>query len=633
MCIRDSVKGEGLSQKESAYSISTITSKNIEDLGLSRTADIVEQIPGVKITEYNQGGISNAVVMRGFSSGIHGGDMGIYLDGIPLNEYYGHGGGYGDPNVIIPLELDRVLAYKGPSSALYGNFSRAGTIAFFTKQKGDYNKYLLKYGSNETFDAQTAIGTGITDKLWNNTAVQFYRTGGYTENSEHFLGNASTRLTYNPFDKFEVSLSMRAHKSDWDAPGYISKTQWEDKDLMYKQDPAIGDDGGNRQQFSERLDMAYSINKEMKVILWGFALQSDWTRWANFGGGQSESYYNIQKYGAGANFNYKNSLVSAVGGFDFFRDDTDAKKYDSVDRVRGTETQNISTVFDNHAFFGEGEINLIKYFRPLLGLRVDMFSGKENNRIDGTTGDFSLSDYSHFSPKAGFRSTILDKILDFRFSVSNGFIMPPADAMHNNSDVDPATIWQYETGLTGSYEKLIVCDMSWYLIDTKNEVQETAPNSGIYQNLGETRRMGFEADIKINPIKMIELKGSYGYARTEIRKNSDSALEGKEITGIPEMTADAGIRFTSPWGAGVSMDYRYVGQWYTKSDNSDKYDGHHLVDMGIFYKVDTDKQNIYINFEITNLTNTHYASFASEDWGMWSTGAPRRYWLSANMKW
>ncbi|HNW29615.1 MAG TPA: Plug domain-containing protein, partial [Spirochaetota bacterium] len=127
------VKGEQF-LKKSPYTINVVNSNDIEKQGISRTADIIKSVPGVKMHEYDQGGVSNAIAIRGFQSGVHGGDMGVYLDGIPLNEYYGHGGGYADPNILIPMELDKVLVYKGPSSALYGNFSRGGTIVYITKK-------------------------------------------------------------------------------------------------------------------------------------------------------------------------------------------------------------------------------------------------------------------------------------------------------------------------------------------------------------------------------------------------------------------------------------------------------------------------------------------------------------------
>lgn len=626
------VKGEVFSQQQSAYSITRIGSKEIEDMNISRTADILSSVPGIKITEYNQGGISNAVTMRGFSSGVHGGDMGVYLDGIPLNEYYGHGGGYADPNVVIPIEIDRVMVYRGPSSALYGNFSRAGTVAFYSKKKGEYDALSMKYGSFQTFDTQASLGTQLSENLWNNTAVQVYRTGGYTENSEHLLGNASTRFTCDVTNDLELSVSLRAHAADWEAPGYISRDQWEDEEGRFDQDPAIGNDGGERQQFSERLDAAYTVNNNMKLLFWGFALQSEWIRWADFGGGQSERNYEIAKYGAGMNANYKNDNVNAIGGIEFYRDDTDYEQFPTAERVKtGALTKDTRTKFDNYAVFAEGEIDLIQYFKPTAGVRVDVFTGEEKDYLNDTERDFSVEDYWHASPKVGFISTLVKDVLDLRFNVSNGFIMPPAEALHENKDVDPAEIWQYEAGITITYQEYAWFDVAAYVMDTKNEVQEIPSGSGEYRNYGETRRKGVEAAVKLNPVKMLEIAGNYSYTDTEITKNEDSSLEGKSITSIPEMKADASVKGITPFGIYGMVEWTYVGDWYVDKANDDTYNGHNIFDAAVGYTVDSGDQKVDVKFEVKNILNEHYATFASGS--MWATGAPRSYWVSANIKW
>lgn len=624
------VKGEVFSEKDSAYSINRIDAKKIEKLKISRTADILNEVPGVNISEYGQGGLSNAVTMRGFNSGIHGGDMGIYLDGIPLNEYYGHGGGYGDPNVLVPLELDRVMVYKGPTSALFGNFSRAGTVAFFTRKKGEYTDLAMKTGSNNTFDTQAALGTKIARNFWVNAALQAYRTDGYTENSEHLYGNASTRLTWQPTKKLEISLSLRAHGASWNAPDYITRTQWEDPATRFLQDPGKENDGGERNQFSERLDASYSINDRLKVIYWAFGLQADWIRWRTKTS-QSEKDYHIHKYGTGANVNYRDKIFSITGGIEYYADDTDYEQWDSSYREKLTQSSNISTVFHNLVFFGEGEIKIHRFFRPTVGVRADLFAGKEKDYLNSTSSRFHMDKYWHISPKAGFVSTLITNWLDFKFSTSNGFIMPSASAISTGADVDPAQIWQYEAGFIGTFMKYAKLDITGYILDTTNEIQDTT-GSGDYQNVGETRRMGIESDLQITPIKGLEIKGSLTYTHSEILKSPENpATEGKAIVTVPKIKTKMGIEYTSPLNLGGRFNWTFAGESWVDGENTEKCPSYHLLDIAVFYTLPLSGKKIDLQFEIKNLANEHYASFAG--WGLWSTGAPRTYWFSANMKW
>ena len=157
------VKGEAIPRSFEPSTVNIITSDEIEDLRLDRTSDILEEIPGVEIRNFNQGGVANAFSMRGFRSCGHGGDAAIYIDGIPLNEGESHADGYADMNVIIPLEIDRLEVYKGPSSVLSGNFARAGTLNFYTRKRGQYNLFKFDYGSFSTFDVEGAFGVNPSD--------------------------------------------------------------------------------------------------------------------------------------------------------------------------------------------------------------------------------------------------------------------------------------------------------------------------------------------------------------------------------------------------------------------------------------------------------------------------------------
>ena len=612
------VKGEQF-LKKSPYTINVINSGDIEKKGISRTADIIKTVPGVKMIDYEQGGVSNSVAIRGFQSGVHGGDMGVYLDGIPLNEYYGHGGGYADPNVLVPLGLDRVLVYKGPSSALYGNFSRGGTIVYMTKKKGDYIDLVTKYGSWNTIDVQGAIGKAIiADTLWNNTAVQVYRAEGYQENCKQLYGNGSTRFTYKPLENLEISLSLRAHGDMWNAPGYISRTQWGVKKWASKQHmfnpnkTSIGvndiaqNDGGDRRQFSERLDINYSINEYVKLLAWGFGLQSNWSRFYKSGSAsQNESDYRIGKYGAGASLNFDVPLhgamkVKGIFGYEYFDDDTVFRKYDTLNRTRQNITQKKYSRFDTHGLFLETEWTLHQYFCPVIGARADLFSGEFKNKMylnENNTNTLNMTDtlkmwmklkerhqtitprdYSNISPKMGFISDLVKDVLRFRANASNGFVMPPDTALYQTwQNLKPSKIWQYEAGLTLTYLKYLWFDVTGYMIDVTNEVKEDPVGSGYYNNMGTTRRWGIEPALKVKPIQYLELDASFSWMRSKVRdlpwfgtnastnyvNIGNQLIKGSPLNGIPEFKAGLDIIWGTPIGLGGGFGWNYVGPQYT----------------------------------------------------------------------
>jgi outer membrane receptor for ferrienterochelin and colicin len=127
------VKGQTVRGASAAYTTTVIEAEDIANAHASHPQELLRQVPGMNVQNYQLSGVGDAIVMRGFGGGGHGGDVGVVLDGIPLNEAMSHADGYVDLGVIVPLEMERIRIYKGPVSALYGNFNRAGLMAIETR--------------------------------------------------------------------------------------------------------------------------------------------------------------------------------------------------------------------------------------------------------------------------------------------------------------------------------------------------------------------------------------------------------------------------------------------------------------------------------------------------------------------
>lgn len=154
------VRGEVVNKDLEATSATILTNEDTTNRVFITPLDIVTLSPGVTIHQYKQGGTAANFMMRGFTGNSHGSNTAIFLDGIPLNE----GDGYADTNIINPDEIERVELIKGPSSALYGNYASAGSLAFYTKKRVDNNHINLNYGSHHTYEANF-VG-GLSNEGW-----------------------------------------------------------------------------------------------------------------------------------------------------------------------------------------------------------------------------------------------------------------------------------------------------------------------------------------------------------------------------------------------------------------------------------------------------------------------------------
>lgn len=631
------VKGEAISGEPTT--VKTVAAEDIDGLKLLRPEQLLETIPGIEIHNYNQGGTANEFEMRGYNNCGHGGDAAIAIDGIPLNEGQSHADGYADMNVIIPLEISHVDVFMGPSSPLFGNFARGGAISFNTRKTGEYSTLQTSVGSHNTFDTQYVLGRSLTDTLRNNTALQMVTTDGYQDHSSSQRQNLSSRFGWQTTQDLDLAVSFRVNKSVWDAPGYIPEYQFRDEKASMHQAVNAQNDGGDKLFATQRLDAGYDLTSTSRILAWTYATEQDFTRFGKFGydpGGQTEKHHDRFVYGAGTSYNYEGKIaardINSVAGIEYFHEDTDTLVYNTTDRVRASQSQDRNFVIYTLSLFGQADYALHPLFKPWLGARYDTFGGDYTNNDPGSTPfTDDMNSYSNLSPKVGFHSE-LHRTLDFRTSFTQGFALP-ADADKYNSGLgDQAeTINQYEAGLKFIPAKVLTADLVVFRIDNSNEIQEYPAGSGIYVDVGETRRQGVEFSGVVRPwIAGFEIFGDVTATDTEVIDNVNEALIGKHVTGVPDYTTNLGLRYKTVEGVSAQIKWRHVDSYYIDGANLNTYDGYDVTDFAVNYSGKVKNNMKYrVGFDIDNLFDEHYSQAVWNGYGTnnYAVSAPRTYWL------
>lgn len=95
----------------------------------ARTAEaLLELVPGLYVVQHGSEGKGHQLYIRGFDA-LHGADVEVRLDGIPLNEPSNvHGHGYVDLGWLPPEVIDGLSATRGVSDVAQGDFATAGSV-------------------------------------------------------------------------------------------------------------------------------------------------------------------------------------------------------------------------------------------------------------------------------------------------------------------------------------------------------------------------------------------------------------------------------------------------------------------------------------------------------------------------
>lgn len=626
-------KGESVRGGAAAYSSTTLQTQDIRDAHASRPEALLRQIPGMNVQDYQLPGVGNAIVMRGFGGGGHGGDVGVMLDGIALNEAMSHADGYADLDIVVPLEIERLTAYKGPVSALYGNFNRAGLLAIETRKGGDYQEVDASIASHGTLDAQAALGLrpGAGETL--NLAAQHYRTDGFRAQSGAERSTLAARWSKTVAPALEIALSGRLHAAAGDSPGYVTAARFAVD--PYGKEPQAMRDGARKHLATLRADVQYAIAPELKWLTFAYATQQDFTRWfsrpvAPGAWRQREESYDRSVLGAGTSLNGRHvtafTPLNWVAGIEALREATDYQFHDGLDnRARtGPAGYDRRARLNSVSAFAEVDAPVHPLLQPSFGLRWDRFTG-DCRPLGPETGNADcgpLARLQHASPKIGLRSQLLRGVLA-RASWSEGFALPDEFAKYalGARRLDPNIFRQTELGAQLQPFAGLTLDVAAYRLLSSGEIRNVAP--GLYENYGATRRGGVEAGALWAATRRLDLSLAWGSAHSRVTQHADPALLGKQVAGVPRHTATVGAAWRPAAGWEGSLTWRRVGRYAVNASNSVSYGGYAIWDAALNYTVPGTGWRVYA--AVANLTDKVYATSYSVIGGtqVFAPGAPR----------
>jgi iron complex outermembrane recepter protein len=628
------VKGQLMRGQDSVFTASVLSAEAIREQGLADVDELLRFVPGMVVRDLQLGSVASNIVIRGFGSGGHGGDLGAVIDGIPLNEAMSHADGYVDLNAVVPLEIESFTVFKGPVSALYGNYNRGGLVNIQTRKSGEYAETDLSIGSYGTVDVQGAYGASIGDAQQLNLAAQLYRTDSYRPQSRTERGTFAGRWAVDMTPALQVALSTRYLQSESDAASYLTLDQFRSDPRGI--DPRAQNDGADKEFLTLRGDVNYQISEDLKLLTFGYTTQQDFTRWFSrpvsaAAWQQREETYDRSVYGAGASLNGLATLaaipISYVAGIESFRESTEYEFYDGLDhrrRLRPAQSDR-DTDLNSVSAFTEVRATLHPRAQLSVGLRADRFTGGCELRGPETGSDpcGALNDANHVSPKIGVHSQVTDW-LQLRASWAEGFALANGFVKYaiGGQPLDETVFRQTEVGVRMTATDVLELDVAAYRLSATGEVRTVSP--GVHENYGATLRRGIEASARWKPIDQLELGAVYGLTDTEVEQNADSRLLGLRVAGVPESSGSLEVRFRPMERWSIDVFWRYVGEYEVDALNTLQADSYDLLDIGVAYTSEGEhRYRAYARAD--NVTDENYATSVSVIGGqlLLAPGSPR----------
>jgi iron complex outermembrane receptor protein len=636
------------------FSISSYTSQMISDQQAATAADVLARDPSVRSTA-NAGGILDAFYIRGFPIGE--GNVGeIAFDG-----QYGVAPNYR----IFSDYAERVEVLKGPAALLYGmspNSSIGGVINIVPKRAGAEDLTRLTLEASSGWQGGAHIDAGRRFGESKEFGIRFngsHRQGDTAvDNQERKATVGSVALDYQG-ERFRASLDVLDQRERFDAP---SRPFLADASIAIPAAPSGKSNVTQPWEWGKVQDRALLLRTEYDV-------NGQLTLFANAGGAKTDV---SRLFGTPTIINAAGDTRNTPGYFKFDVDrstaDVGLRSRFLTGSVQHAVTLQASRYRDQ---LDRGSVNgptvLSNLYAPrytatpfvaapasvptisetrLSGVALTDTLSMLNDRLLLTLGARRQQvESDNFNPATGAITSSYDKsavtplfglvvqpwknvslYTNYIQGLSKGDAAPLTAA--NAGEVfAPYKAKQHEVGVKFD-QGTVIATVSLFQI-RKPSGQLTG---NVYGVDAEQRNRGMEISLFGEAVKGVRLLGGVTLIDAELTKTNSAATLGRTPVGVPEVQANVGAEWDTPWLPGLTLTggVAYTGKQYVNQANTQRLPAWTRVDLGARYATRIAGKATTFRANVLNAFDRDYWSGVAS-YGGFAQGAPRTLLLSASV--
>lgn len=597
--------------------VSVITAKEMQERNVQTVEEVLNYTAGVVTTFYGSDDRFDYFKIRGF-------DAYMYRDGLSLGKPFG---GIREE----PYAFERTEVLKGGNSSAFGVSDPGGAVNFVSK-KPKSERFGEAYVSGGSFD-HIETGFDFGDNLTADDTLSYRLTGKFKkadreydfsrDDEKFFLGG----LTWRPTDATSLTV-LYDHLYLKDTPnsgGYpvgidfsrkqffgepdfnYGKTKRDTVSVLFDHDFGNGLSFGTNARYSKG-EKAYGYAYISKTPTDGstiaergfftsdatnkqFIIDAHLKYEANFENVESRSLVGIEynnysgdtfgTYAPGTGIDWTNPVYTGAPG----------KLPTTTNRTNKQKTT---------ALYAQQDLTFYDKVIVSVGLRNDWMDIEQHNRLNNTTAE---ADLSEFTTRFGLAYKFTDEWMAFASYAQS--------AVPASINVEPERGEQYEVGVKYRPDAFPALFSASIYDLTKKNITKKDPVTLEETAIGKVRVRGIDLEAKAEVTDNISLTAAYSYLDHEILEDANNGTAGKEMTLVPRHIASlwgkyklegSGKRGDMTFGLGA----RYTGSYYFDAQNTFGSDDNVVFDASYTYEF-IDKTTLQLN--VSNLFNKKYVAY------------------------
>ena len=615
------VVGKGVSNMDAA-SAGDVTQEQLASQPLLRPGAVLENVPGLIVTQHSGEGKANQYFLRAFNLD-HGTDLATEVDDMPVNmPTHAHGQGYTDLNFLIPELVSDLHFKKGPYYADEGDFATAGAVRMDLLNTVP-NSATLGFGE-DGYRRGLLMGTaGLGDGTLLGAGDIYHNDGPFDNPDDYNRLNGVVRYHHGTDQDF-FTLTGMAYSGKWNSTDQVPERAITEG-LIGRFGSLAPTDGG----ISSRYSLSFNRVKRSEddqvqfsayVIRYKLDLYSTFTYYLGDPtyGDQMLQHDDRVVYGFNgsktwfANFGGipSTTLIGVQGRVDDIRDvGIDA----TFQRQYLFTKQDASVLESNGAVYFENSTSWTGKLRTVLGLREDEFDFDVKDKMRNSDGSCDINSdplgcntgnvrASIFSPKLGI---ILGPwgATEYFITVADGYHSNDARGVTRsgeNPDASPVTpltrATSAEVGIATDPMQAWHTTLDVFLLKLESELVFDG-DAGVTAPSGSTTRTGVEWGNVLHITRWLhaDLNAAFSRARFDHNVAPDDlgcgnaapafpcaapvAITGRYVPNSPTNVIDAGLTAQHPTGWFGTVRARHFGESPLIEDNSARSPAYTTVDL------------------------------------------------------
>ena len=579
-----------------------ISAQRIVQQALLRPADVLENIPGMVVTQHSGDGKANQYFLRGVNLD-HGTDFASTINGVPVNlPTHAHGQGYSDLNFLMPELVQRVDYRKGPYAAQDGDFSSAGSAHFVYRKHVDRPFSHFTWGQRGYVRGMAADSRSVGEGLVLLTAIERTNNDGPWTVSEG-LRKTNALLTLSggsPEQGWSTSVSLyRAH---WTATDQVPQRLLDQGNYQGQAfgrfDSLDPSDGGHTHRNSVSGEWHQHDTDHVRKLSW-YIMQYDLDLYSNFtyqttpAGDQFAQRDKRTVVGAHAlaswtvGQNETNPSTNTVGLQ--VRQDHIQVGLDQTTRREISNPVSADEVMQSLVgVYAETNTAWLPQFRTVVGMRFDQFNARTANTL--VMGPSTTQQSQQLSPKF---SAIWDALhhTEFFFNAGRGF--------HSNDARSQAGLSRSqgeELGLRTRALPHVQSSLALWRLNFDADLHYVG-DAGTSEIGRPSQRTGLELNNRWTPQRHISLEANLAWSRP---RYTDPSAMGNAVPNAVQKVAQLHATASHMGAWSSALNVRYIGSAPLLEDNSMRSSANISTQLRLSRRM---SQDVTVSLDVFNLTN------------------------------